>query len=62
MLQELQTLYKSADPLSSPAEIYDVLESSASLPSTQCDGNGHGYFKKDIDGVEEPLLYVNKSN
>ncbi|MFZ0697394.1 MAG: S8 family serine peptidase [Nitrososphaeraceae archaeon] len=55
-------LYKSAHPLSSPAEIYDVLESSASLPSTQCDGNGHGYFKKDIDGVEEPLLYVNKSN
>jgi hypothetical protein len=55
-------LYKATHPLASPSEVYDVLMTSASLSSTKCDGEGHGYFQGDIDGFEEPLLYVGNSN
>jgi subtilisin family serine protease len=56
-------LYKAANPSASPFEVYNALVTSASLPTTECDGNGHGYFQGgDRDDFEEPLLYVSKSN
>jgi len=51
-------LYKAIHPSSSPSEVYDALMSSASVSSTKCNGNGHGYFHGDIDNIEEPLVYV----
>lgn len=51
-------LYESTHPGASPSEIKAALASSGSVPSTTCDGNGHGYFTGDTDGISEPLLYT----
>ena len=53
-------LYKATHPTASPYEVYQALITLASFPTTQCDGNGHGYFQGDKDGFSEPLLYVSK--
>lgn len=50
-------LYKANHPDASPSEVYNALLTSATKGNMQCDGNGHGYFTGDVDGVNEPLLY-----
>ena len=56
----MAALYKATHPTASPYEVYQALITFASFPTTQCDGNGHGYFQGDKDGFSEPLLYVSK--
>ncbi|HEX2472392.1 MAG TPA: S8 family serine peptidase, partial [Nitrososphaera sp.] len=51
-------LYKVENPSASPSEIKNALGSLGSLPSSICDGNGHGYFTGDKDSIAEPLLYL----
>ena len=51
-------LYKVEHPSASPSDIRNALGSLGSLPSTICDGNGHGYFTGDKDSIAEPLLYI----
>jgi subtilisin len=53
-------LYKSFNPDASVSDVRNALLSAASTPIIQCAGDGHGYFTgaADIDGVEEPLLYI----
>ena len=51
-------LYKVEHPSASPSDINNALGSLGSLPSTICDGNGHGYFTGDKDSIAEPLLYI----
>ena len=51
-------LYKVEHPSASPSDIRNALGSLGSLPSTICDGNGHGYFTGDKDSSAEPLLYI----
>ena len=41
-------LYKSEHSGESPSDI-NALKSLGSKQDTQCDGNGHGYFKEDPD-------------
>jgi subtilisin len=56
------TLYKSIDPTASPSAVRDGLLSTGSMPSTVCDGNGHGYFTVDPDDFHEPLLYMKEQS
>ena len=51
-------LYNVEHPSASPSDIKNALASLGSLPSTICDGNGHGYFTGDKDSAAEPLLYM----
>ena len=51
-------LYESTHSGASPADIKTALTGSGSMPSTTCDGKGHGYFTGDTDGISEPLLYT----
>jgi subtilisin len=51
-------LYKSLHPGATPSEVRNALLSSGFVPSTVCDGKGHGYFSGDRDSSREPLLYV----
>ena len=52
-------LYESTHSGALPTDIKDALTGSGSVPSTPCDGNGHGYFfTGDTDGISEPLLYT----
>ena len=54
-------LYKSEHPGATPSDIRNALRNSGSIPSTICDGNGHGYFTGDQDSIAEPLLYTGSS-
>ena len=51
-------LYEVEHPGTTPSNIRIALRSLGSLPATICDGNGHGYFTGDRDGIAEPLLYM----
>jgi subtilisin len=51
-------LYKSFHKSASPSEVRSALLNTGSIESTMCDGDGHGYFAGDPDGLHEPLLYV----
>lgn len=51
-------LYMSANSAATPLDVKNALASAGSTPSTVCDGNGHGYFAGDVDGIAEPLLYA----
>jgi len=53
-------LYKILNPSSTPSEIRTALMSDGIQNPTVCDGLRHGYFEKDSDGVNEPLLYVDE--
>ncbi len=57
-------LYKSENPDASPADVIANLTRSGSLPTTLCDGGAHGYFKGDLDKINEPLLFreINSNN
>ena len=48
---------KAGNPEATPSDVNTALLTSATTEDTQCDGNGHGYFTGDEDGVNEPLLY-----
>ena len=58
MLQELLPLFKLYNPLAPPSEIRSELIRLGSQLTTECDGNGHGYFTGDLDSDREALLYV----
>ena len=51
-------LYKASHESASPFEVRNALLNAGSTLSTTCDGDGHGYFVGDPDGIREPLLYV----
>jgi subtilisin family serine protease len=51
-------LYKILHPESTPSEIRNALVTEGIKSSVVCDGNRHGYFKKDPDHISEPLLYL----
>jgi subtilisin family serine protease len=51
-------LLLATNPALSPLEVRNLLIGTGSTPNTVCDGNGHGYFDGDFDGVNEPLLYT----
>lgn len=51
-------LYMAANPAASPAVVKGALVSQGTASGTACDGNGHGYFTGDSDGISEPLLYA----
>ena len=51
-------LLKLSSPLASPLEIRSELISLGSQSTTECDGDGHGYFTGDADDDREALLYV----
>jgi len=51
-------LYKSENPGASPSAVRNALRNLGSLPTTICDGKGHGYFTGDHDNNAEPLLYT----
>lgn len=51
-------LYKALQPAAAPSVVANGLINLGSMPSTICDGNGHGYFQNDPDDIHEPLLYV----
>ena len=51
-------LHKASNPTASPLDVRNALQTKASVSSTVCDGNGHGYFDGDVDTTQEPLLYV----
>ena len=55
-------LYISENPNATPSDIRNALRNSGSSPATICDGNGHGYFTGDQDGIAEPLLYMGSSS
>lgn len=53
-------VYKALHPNATPFEIRAALLTTASNPTTTCDGNGHGYLvnrDEDLDFMTEPLLY-----
>lgn len=50
-------LYMSNNPDATPSQVMSALTTMGSIPSTVCDGKGHGYFSGDTDGYNEPLLY-----
>jgi subtilisin family serine protease len=52
-------LYKATvNPYASPSAVKNALQNQGSKISTECDGNGHGYFAGDPDPYHEPLLYA----
>jgi len=51
-------LYKILHPDSNPSEIRNALVKEGIKSSVVCDGDRHGYFKKDYDHISEPLLYL----
>jgi subtilisin family serine protease len=51
-------LYKSVHKSASPSEVRTALLNEGSTASNTCDGDGHGYFVGDPDGLHEPLLYA----
>ena len=51
-------LYKASHKSASPSEVRSALLNTGSIESTKCNGDGHGYFIGDPDGLHEPLLYV----
>jgi subtilisin family serine protease len=51
-------LYKILHPESTPSEIRNALVTEGIKSSVVCDGDRHGYFKKDSDHISEPLLYL----
>ena len=51
-------LYIAEHPGVTPSDLRTALRASGSVPSTACDGKGHGYFTSDRDSVAEPLLYM----
>ena len=51
-------LYKASYKSASPSEVRSALLNTGSIESTRCNGDGHGYFVGDPDGLHEPLLYV----
>ncbi|MGB7635135.1 MAG: S8 family serine peptidase, partial [Nitrososphaeraceae archaeon] len=51
-------LFKLYNPLAPPSEIRSELIRLGSQLTTECDGNGHGYFTGDLDSDREALLYV----
>lgn len=51
-------LYKIVHPESTPSEIRSALVTEGIKSSVVCDGDRHGYFKKDSDHISEPLLYL----
>src|SRR5919205_62552 len=55
-------LYKASHKSASPSEVRSVLLKTGSIQSTTCNGDGHGYFVGDTDGLHEPLLYVGGLN
>jgi len=50
--------YKAAHPQASPDEIHNWLTTSASIPTTICDGKALGYFSGDPDSFAEPMLHI----
>lgn len=53
-------VYKSLHPNATPAQVRAALLSTASNPTTTCDGDGRGYLvnrDEDLDLLAEPLLY-----
>jgi subtilisin len=53
-------LYKILNPASTPIEIRKALIDDGIQSATVCDGMRHGYFDNDVDGVNEPLLYMDE--
>jgi len=51
-------LYKILHPELTPSEIRSALVTEGIKSSVVCDGDRHGYFKKDSDHISEPLLYL----
>jgi subtilisin len=49
-------LYRSLHPTATPEQIRSALVSLGSTPTTNCDGDGHGYFTNPHG--DEPLLYI----
>lgn len=54
-------LYIALHPDVTPSDVRTALRASGSVPSTVCDGKGHGYFDGDRDSIAEPLLYMASS-
>ena len=50
-------LYKAIHPGATPNEIRTSLLRSGSMPSTTCDGKGHGYLTNPF-APSEPMLYI----
>jgi subtilisin family serine protease len=48
---------KAENPEATASDVNAALLTSATTEDAQCDGNGHGYFTDDVDGISEPLLY-----
>jgi subtilisin family serine protease len=55
-------LYKASHKSAPPSEVRSALLNTGSIESTKCNGDGHGYFVGDPDGLHEPLLYVGGLN
>ena len=51
-------LFEQTRPNASFYDVKTALKESGSIPTTLCDGNGHGYFNGDVDNFPEPLLYT----
>lgn len=51
-------LFKTSNPSATPLDVKNSLKSNGSTAGLTCDGNGHGYFGGDNDGIAEPLVYV----
>ena len=51
-------LYKILHPESTPSEIRNGLITEGVKSTVVCDGDRHGYFKKDPDHISEPLLSI----
>lgn len=54
-------LYVALHPEVTPSDVRTALRASGSVPSTVCDGKGHGHFEGDRDSIAEPLLYMASS-
>jgi hypothetical protein len=51
-------IYKAIHPDATPAEVAAEVINLGTVSTVQCDNKGHGYFKGDVDGRQEPLLYA----
>ena len=53
-------LYKPLNPLASPSDVRNEIMAIGSDFLTQCNGNGFGYFTGDKEGLQEPLINLQK--
>ncbi|MDN5868532.1 MAG: S8 family serine peptidase, partial [Candidatus Nitrosocosmicus sp.] len=51
-------VYKYYNPYATSEEIIKHLKDRGTKPVHECDGHGRGYFTRDSDGFNEPLLYM----